>query len=593
MANRLIGSLPKIGVRPTIDGRRGGVRESLEEQTMAMAVNVAELLSRRLRHASGEPVECVVADTCIGGVAEAAACKEKFRDANVGLTITVTPCWCYGSETIDMDPHLPKAIWGFNGTERPGAVFLAAALAGHNQKGLPAFSIYGQDVQDAVDTAIPKDVEEKLLRFARCGLTVATMRGKSYLSIGSVSMGIAGSIVDEGFFKDYLDMRNEYVDMSEMARRMELGILDSEEQSRAMAWVKDNCKEGTDLNPAPARRSKEDKDEIWSAVVRMTLIARDLMVGNRRLTDLGYGEEALGRNAILAGFQGQRHWTDHRPNGDFTEAILNTTFDWNGVRQPYLMATENDSLNGVCMLFGHLLSGTAQIFADVRTYWSPDAVMRLCNCNLPGPTSGGFLHLINSGSAALDGTGRQRDAAGKPALKHHADINENDVNSCLAATRWSPAIEEYFRGGGFSSQYLTRGGIPFTLSRLNLIQGLGPVIQIAEGHSLELPSEVHDVLDKRTNPTWPTTWFAPRLTGRGTFRDVYSVMANWGANHGVLTYDHVGADLLALAAILRIPVSMHNVDESKVFRPSYWSAFGMDLEGQDYRACAVLGPLYR
>jgi L-fucose isomerase len=593
MANRLIGSPPRIGIRPTIDRRCNGVRESLEHQTMTMARATARLLSESLRHPSGEQVECVIADSCIGGVAEAASCAEKLRNANVGLTVTVTPCWCYGTETIDMDPLVPKAIFGFNGTERPGAVYLAAALAGHNQKGLPAFSIYGRDVQDSDDASIPDDVADKLLHFARAGLAVATMRGTSYLSLGSVSMGIAGSIVDDRFFQRYLGMRNEYVDMTEVARRIDRGIYDPDELVRARTWVKEHCKEGQDFNPEESRLTRTSKDEVWDTVVKMTLIARDLMVGNPRLRELGFSEEALGRNAIVAGFQGQRHWTDHYPNGDFTEAMLNSSFDWNGIRQPYLMATENDSLNAVCMLLGHLLTGTAQVFVDVRTYWSKEAVARVSGHLLTGDASGGLLHLTNSGSAALDGTGEQADGSGRPVLKPHFELSDRDVASCLNATRWSPAIQEYFRGGGFSSQYLTKGGMPFTLSRLNIVQGLGPVLQLAEGTSLELPEEVHDTLNARTNPSWPTTWFAPRLTGTGPFTDVYSVMANWGANHGVLTFDHIGADLLTIASMLRIPVSMHNVDGSKVFRPSMWSAFGMDQEGQDFRACACLGPLYR
>ena len=184
---------PKVGIRPTIDGRLGGVREELEGQTMNMAKSAADFLTSNLRYPDSTPVKCVIADTCIGGVAEAEACASKFRADNVGVSLTVTPCWCYGTETIDIDPHLPKAIWGFNGTERPGAVYLAAALAGHNQKGLPAFGIYGKDVQDADDTSIPNDVREKMLRFVKSGLAVAMMRNKSYLSMGSVSMGIAGS----------------------------------------------------------------------------------------------------------------------------------------------------------------------------------------------------------------------------------------------------------------------------------------------------------------------------------------------------------------------------------------------------------------
>lgn len=590
--NQLIGDMPKIGIRPTIDGRLGGVRESLEEQTMAMAQATAKFLSENLRHYNGLPVECVIADSTIGGVAEAAMAAEKFRREGVGVSITVTPCWCYGSETMDMDPHIPKAVWGFNGTERPGAVYLAAVSAAHNQKGLPVFNIYGRDVQEADDRTIPEDVQAKLLQFARAGLAVANMRGKSYLSMGGVSMGIGGSIVNQDFFQDYLGMRVETIDMTEFIRRIEEDIYDHEEFERALAWVKENCPEGEDYNSPDHQRTREQLDQDWEISVKMALIARDLMVGNPKLAEMGYGEEALGRNAIVAGFQGQRQWTDHMPNGDFMEAILNTSFDWNGIRPPYIVATENDSLNGVSMLFNHLLTNTAQIFADVRTYWSPEAVKRVTGYELTGRAADGFLHLINSGPATLDGTGQQsRD--GKPAMKPFWEITSEEAQACLDATTWHAGLTEYFRGGGWSSRFKTRGGMPVTMCRVNLIKGLGPALQIAEGWTIELPDEVHDALDQRTNPTWPTTWFVPRTTGSGPFRDVYTVMNNWGANHGAISYGHMGADLMSLAALLRIPVYMHNVDEARIFRPSAWTAFGANEPmGADFRACANYGPLY-
>ncbi|WP_114781719.1 L-fucose isomerase [Botryobacter ruber] len=589
--NRLIGDRPKIGIRPVIDGRLGGIRESLEDTTMNMARNVARFYEENLRHPDGAPVECVIADQCIGGVAEAAMAAEKFEHNGVGVSLTVTPCWCYGTETIDMNPYTPKAIWGFNGTERPGAVYLAAALAGHNQKGLPTFSIYGHDVQDIGDTTIPEDVQYKLLRFAKAGLAVATMRGKSYLSVGSVSMGIAGSIVDAGFFESYLGMRAEYVDSTEVLRRIQHNIFDQAEFEKAITWTRENCKEGTDYNPESKQKSREEKDADWEFVVKMTIIIRDLMIGNPKLKEMGFGEEAMGHNAIASGFQGQRQWTDFLPNGDFSEAILNSSFDWNGIRQAFVVATENDSLNGVAMLFGHLLTDTAQIFADVRTYWSPDAVKRVTGHQLEGIAANGFLHLINSGSCTLDGTGQQ-SKDGQPAMKPFWEITEEEAKKCLDATTWYPATLEYFRGGGYSSNFLTKGGMPVTMTRVNLIKGLGPVLQIAEGWSIDLPEEVHNTLDQRTDKTWPTTWFVPNLTGTGAFRDVYSVMNNWGSNHGVVTYGHVGADFITLASMLRIPVCMHNVSEEKVFRPSAWAAFGMDPEGSDYRACQTYGTLY-
>ncbi len=583
---------PAIGIRPTIDGRQMGVRESLEDQTMNMAKSLANLLTSELKYADGTPVRCVIADTTIGRVTEAAACTEKFKREDVGVVITVTPCWCYGSETIDMDPHTPKAIWGFNGTERPGAVYLAAALAGHTQKGLPAFGIYGNDVMESSDTSIPEDVKEKLLRFAKAGIAVASLRGKSYLSVGSVSMGIAGSIVNENFFQEYLGMRNEYVDMSELIRRMQEGIYDQEEFEKAMVWTKANCKEGTDFNKPEKQKSREEKDKDWETVVKMTIIIRDLMVGNPRLQEIGFAEEAKGHNAIASGFQGQRQWTDFMPNGDFAEAILNSSFDWNGIRKAFMVATENDSLNAVAMLFGHLLTNTPQVFADVRTYWSPDSVKRVTGVEMTGRAKDGFLHLLNSGSASLDGSGYQsRD--GKPAMKPFWEIDQTEADACLNATTWYPAIREYFRGNGYSSGFLSKGDMPVTILRVNLAKGLGPVLQLAEGWTIDLPEEVHKTLNERTDRTWPTTWFVPRLTGQGAFTDVYSVMNNWGANHCSFSYGHIGADLLTLCSMLRIPVCMHNVEEQDVFRPSAWNAFGMDKEGSDYRACATYGPLYK
>ena len=591
-ALRLKGGLPKIGIRPVIDARLGGVRESLEGPTMAMAKAAAKLITENLKHPSGHAVECVIADSTIGRVAETAACAEKFAREGVAATLTVTPCWCYGSETMDMDPLTIKAVWGFNGTDRPGAVYLAAVLAAHNQKGLPAFGIYGRDVQDLSQTGtIPQDVAEKILRFARAGLAAAWMRGKSYLSVGSVAMGIAGSIVDPDFFQNYLGMRNEYVDMSEVARRLDEKIYSEAEYRRALEWVKLKCVEGPDNNDPKVQHSRARKDKAWETCVKMAMIVRDLMVGNPDLRRKGLDEEALGHNAILAGFQGQRQWTDHFPNGDFLETILNSSFDWNGIRQPYVVATENDSLNGVSMLFGHLLTGTAQIFSDVRTYWSPDAVQRVTGWKPAGAAADGFIHLINSGATCMDGTGKQR-RNGKPAMKPYWQIESAEAEACLAATSWRYASLGYFRGGGYSSDFLTEGGMDVTMTRLNLVRGLGPVLQIAEGSTVSLPDQVHDKLDMRTDPTWPTTWFVPRTNGKGPFRDVYSVMAAWGANHGAISYGHIGADLMSLASMLRIPVAMHNVDETRVFRPSYWSAFGMDGEGADYRACAALGPLY-
>lgn len=586
-------SYPKIGIRPAIDGRLGGVRESLEVRTMQQAQAVAALIAAELRYPDGTPVQSVIADTCIGGVREAADCAEKFKASNVGVSLTVTPCWCYGSETMDMDPHLPKAVWGFNGTERPGAVYLAAVLAGHTQKGLPAFGIYGKDVQSATDTEIPPDVRHKLLSFIRCGLAVALMRGKSYLSMGGTSMGIAGSVVDTAMWEKWLGMRVEAIDMTEFVGRMARRQYDPLEYEKALTWVKENCPEVRDYNSPSTTRSREQIDKEWQDSVKMALIARDLMVGNSKLREMGLGEQSQGHNAIVAGFQGQRQWTDHFPNGDFLEAILNSSFDWNGKRAPYIVATENDALNGAGMLFGHLLTNTAQIFADLRTYWSTDAIKTASGKSFSHPLVGdGILHLINSGPAALDGTGEQ-EINGKPAMKPFWEISDAEVAKCLKATTWHPSITEYFPGGGLSTRYKTCGGMAATMIRLNLVDGLGPALQVAEGYTVDLPTDVHDALDQRTNPTWPTTWFAPILTGKGAFTSAYEVMNHWGANHCVMTCGHVGHLYLTLASMLRIPVYMHNIAESRIFRPSAWTAFGTaDLESADFRACANYGPLY-
>ena len=587
---------PKIGIRPTIDGRQGGVRESLEEKTMTLAVNVASLISSNLKYTDGTPVQCVIADGTIGRVAESAACAEKFEREGVGGTITVTSCWCYGSETMDMNPYWPKAVWGFNGTERPGAVYLAAVLAAHAQKGLPAFGIYGHDVQDLEDNSIPEDVAEKILRFARGAVAVAEMRGESYLSIGSVTMGIAGSIVDTNFFQKYLGMRNESVDEVEILRRMDLGIYDPQEFEKAMAWVKKYCmpNEGWDKNPEGKQKTREQKDKDWEFVVKMTIIVMDLMHGNPKLREMGFKEEALGHNAIAGGFQGQRQWTDWMPNGDFTETLLNTNFDWNGRREPSILATENDSLNGTAMLMAHLLTNRPQIFSDVRTYWSPEAVKRVTGKELTGKAAPGIIHLINSGATTMDGCGQSSDAEGNPVMKPFWEMTDEDEKRCIEHSQWMPADRDYFRGGGFSIHFVSRGDFPATMSRINIVDGLGPVLQIAEGWVVDIDPEIHKVLDKRTDPTWPTTWFTPRLDPKkDAFKDVYSVMNNWGANHGAISYGHIGADLITLASMLRIPVCMHNVDDAEIFRPAAWNAFGMDKEGADFRACANFGPIYK
>lgn len=589
---------PKIGIRPVIDGRWGGIREGLEAQTMGMAHAAAKLIFETLRYADGSPAECIIADTTIGGGAEAARCAEKFAGENVVATLTVTPCWCYGSETMDLDPKTIKAVWGFNGTERPGAVYLAAVLAAHAQRGLPAFSIYGHDVQDASDTSIPADVSEKILRFARCALAVGQMKNKAYVNIGSVAMGIMGSYCDASFFQKYLGIRAEWVDMTEILRRMTLEIYDHDEYEAAMAWVKENCREGINVNAAPkvmadiVKKSKVVKDD-WSFVVKMTLIVHDIMLGNPKLDEMGWHEEALGRNGILGGFQGQRMWTDWLPNGDFTEAMMNTTFNWNGKKEPTILATENDGLNGTAMLFGKLLTNSAAVFADVRTYWSPDAVERVTGKRPTGKAANGFIHLINSGAAALDGCGLAKDKDGNGCMKQWWDMEESDMKAIMEATDWPNANLEYFRGGGYSSHFKTQSEMPVTMIRINLVDGVGPVLQLAEGYTVTLDDDVHKTLDDRTDKTWPTTWFAPRLGAKG-FETVYDVMANWGANHGAFCYGHIGKDLITLASMLRIPVSLHNVDDADIYRPHSWTAFGTkDKEAADYRACAAYGPLYK
>ena len=591
---------PKIGIRPTIDGRWGGVRESLEEQTMAMAQNAKALIEENLRYPDGTPVQCVIADSTIGGGAEAAACADKFTTENVVATLTVTRCWCYGSETFDMDPRTIKAVWGFNGTERPGAVYLAAVLAAHAQKGLPAFSIYGHDVQEASDTSVPADAAEKILRFARCAVAVGWMKNKAYVNLGGVAMGIAGSYCDAAMFQKYFGIRPEWVDMTEIIRRITLETYDHEEYDKALAWVKANCKEGFDCNagknlPEVITKSKvvpADKD--WEFITKMTMVMRDILYGNPKLDEMGWHEEALGKNAVAGGFQGQRNWTDWLPNADFTEAIMASTFDWNGPKQPTPFATENDTLNGVAMMLGTLVTGTAPCFHDVRTYWSPEACERVTGHKPTGVAKDGFIHLINSGATALDGSGAVTNDKGEHVMKPFWEMTDKDVNACLEATDWCRANYEYFRGGGFSSHFRCAAEMPVTMLRVNIVEGVGPVLQLAEGWTANLPDDVHTPIDLRTDRTWPTTWFVPRLTGKGAFKDVYSVMANWGANHGVTVYGHVGADLVTLASMLRIPVALHNLPEEKVYRPHSWAAFGtQDTEAADFAACKHYGPLYR
>lgn len=582
-------SKPKIGIRPIIDGRR---MEGLEEKAFIMAKRAKELIEANVKYADGTAAECVISPCAISGSREAYICKKAFDKENVVATLSVTPCWCFGSETMDMDPLTIKAVWGANGTERPGAVYLASVLAAHEQKGLPAFSIYGRDVQDTEDQPIPADVAEKILRFARCAVAVGQMRDKSYVNIGAVSMGIAGSQCDADFFQRYLGIRAEWVDMTEILRRRKYKIYDEEEVERAFAWTKKYCKEGFDKNPEP--HTAAQKAEEWRDVVINTIICRDIILGNEKLAAKGYIEEGNGRNGILGGFQGQRMWSDWQPNADFAEAILNTSFDWNGKRQPTIFATENDGLNGVAMLFGHLLTGTSSVFADVRTYWSPEAVERVSGKKLTGRAAQGFIHLINSGAAALDACGQVKNEKGESVMKPWWEMEQKDMDACMKATDWCPAALDYFPGGGFSSHFNTKAEMPVTMVRVNLVAGLGPVLQIAEGYTVELPEDVHALIEKRTDPTWPTTWFVPNLTGKGAFKDVYSVMANWGANHGSFTYGHIGRDLITLASMLRIPVSLHNVPEEDLYRPHAWAAFGTsEPESADYRACAVYGPLYK
>ena len=594
--SRLIGDYPVIGIRPTIDGRRGKikVRESLEDQTMQMALSAKKLIEENVFYSNGEHVKVIVADTTIGRVAEAAACADKFKKAGVDITLTVTPCWCYGSETMDMDPLTIKAVWGFNGTERPGAVYLASVLASYAQKGLPAFGIYGKDVMDADNTEIPADVAEKMLRFMRAAVAAATMRGKSYLQIGSITMGIAGSIIDPDFFEDYLGMRVESVDEVEIIRRMNEKIYDKKEYEKALKWVKENCRPDFDKNPAELQKTPAQKEKDWEFTVKMCMIIKDLFNGNKALQK-NFTEESVGHNAIVGGFQGQRQWTDYYPNCDFPESILNSTFDWNGAREPYVLATENDTLNGVSMLFNKLLTGRAQIFADVRTYWSADSVKRVTGYDVEGKAklAGGFIHLINSGAACVDASGEVKDDAGNPVMKRWWETTEKDADTLMSHTTWPYADLGYFRGGGYSSRFVTRAEMPVTMTRLNIVKGLGPVMQIAEGWTVNLPDNVTDVLWKRTDYTWPCTWFTPRITGKGAFTSAYDVMNNWGANHGAITYGHIGADLITLCSILRIPVAMHNVDDKDIYRPAAWNAFGQDKEGQDFRACKNYGPLFK
>jgi L-fucose isomerase len=587
----------RIGIRPVIDGRWGGVREGLEKQTMDLARAAKKLIEENVFYQDGSPCEVVISPTTIGGGKEAYDCQQFFIRENVTATLSVTPCWCYGSETMDLNPITTKAIWGFNGTERPGAVYLAAAMAAHAQRGLPAFAIYGEDVQDIGSDGITPDVAEKILRFARCALVVGQIKDRAYVSIGSVSMGIGGSFLDASMMQKYFGIRAEWVDMTEILRRIDLEIYDKAEYEKELKWIKENCREGKDLNGGPWGQrdfTREELDAQWEFVAKMTLIIKDIMLGNKKLSEIDRHEEALGRNAIFGGFQGQRMWTDFKPNGDFTEAILNSTFDWNGKKSPLILATESDNCNGLAMIFENLLTGRASVFADVRTYWSPDAVERCTGWKPEGLAKDGFIHLINSGAAALDGTGAVKDENGNSVMKKWWEVEDTDIKAMLEKTKFSPANRGYFRGGGFSSSYSTEGEMPVTLVRVNMVEGIGYTMQIAEGYTVDVPEKVNRTILDRTDPTWPSTYFVPRLEEEGPFSSVYNVMANWGANHGAFVYGHIGKDLITLASMFRIPVTLHNIADKDIYRPHAWAAFGTrDLEGADYRACANYKELYK
>jgi len=593
MFDLALNKLPVIGIRAVIDPRRK-VYNRTYGQTQDMASSVADYLSDHVKYPNSLPLKCVVYQKCVSNIVEAQECSDYFKHLNVGAVITVATGWCYPLETMLLDAGIPHAVWGFNGTERPGAVFLAALTAACNLKGLPMFKIYGKEVREKDDKRIPEDVGRKLLSFTRAALAASLMKGKSYLSLGTVSMGISGCISDELFFQQYLGMRISYVDMSEIQRRMNKGIYDPEELSKAIEWFSNNCKEGVDYNDPSLMHTKEQKAEDARDSIKLAIIVKDMMKGNQKLQDMGYEEEAAGYGAVAGGFQGQRAWTDQNANGDFMEAILNSTFDWNGRREPIVIATENDSSNAVSMLFGYLLTHTPQIFCDVRTYWSPETVKRITGEELEGRAKGGMIHLLNSGAAALEGSGcLTKD--GKPVIKPYWEMTEDDIKSCLQSTRWSPAMLDQFLAGGFSSTYSTKGEMPVTITRLNMVYGIGPVLQIAEGYTYEASPNIHMNLLGRTDPTWPSTWFVPNtIPGDAAYNDVYSVMESWGANHCSMSYGHIGSELITLASMLRIPVTMHNVETNNLFRPALWKAYGTkELEAADRYACAALGPLYK
>jgi L-fucose isomerase len=595
--SRYLGEYPVIGIRPIIDAREGmlNVRASLEELTMRMAHQAKELLEENVRYSDGEKVKVVIADTTIGRVAESAACAAKFKKEGVDITLSVSPCWCYGSETMDTDPMTIKGVWGLNATERPGAVYLACVLADYARKGLPAFGIYGDTVQDFEDKTIPSDVKEKIVRFGTAAVAAATMRGKSYLQVGAQCMGISGSMIDPDFFEEYLGMRVESVDEVEVLRRIDKGIYDRDEFEKAKKWVSTYCPTGFDKNPKEAQKGKEEIEKDWDFTIKCALILKDLMNGNPKLKEMGWSEESLGHNAIAAGFQGQRQWTDAYPDTDFPETILNTGFDWNGAREPYSFATENDTLNCATMMLLKLLTGRAQMFADVRTCWTDRSMKEQYKYELTGHAgeAKGFIHLINSGACCLEACGEMKDGKGNAEIKRFWESSEKDREACLKATTWNTSDLGYFRGGGFSSRFMTRSEMPMTMARINIVKGVGPVLQLVEGWSVDLPEKIADAIWKRTDYTWPCTWFTPRVTGKVPFTSAYDVMNNWGANHGAISYGHVGADLITLCSMLRIPVCMHNVPDDKIFRPACWNAYGMDREGQDYRACKAYGPLYK
>lgn len=598
---RLVGQTPTIAITPVADGRAGAY-ESNVAGTWRMAEKVSRLIESRVRLPDGTAPRVVVAPEIVYGPRSGALAQEYFQREGVSANIWVSRSWSYSDELMSAcigigSTEWQQAAYGLNQTDRPGAVWLKAFCAAMDEKKRPIFSIYNPDLEDESGDLSPY-VAGRILRFARAAVAAAEMRGKNYLSVGGVSMGIIGSDARRNSFLQTFGMGTVSVDMVAIRGRIDQGFYDHEELESAFKFMKKNFKFSFDESQGPRPR---DLDELIRETLRMTIIVRDLMIGNPKLASSKVGkaqgfkanvERAQGANAIMAGTQGQRQWTDLYPNFDVTESILNSSFDWNGFRAPFVVATENDSKNGIGMLAANLVSGgMSQLFADIRTNWTPESVKKATGKDISRIAPQGFIDKRNSGAGALeyalDLFGLVKGGAGMSvqdvaeAVRADANIQDRLIRDACAGTTYMTAALEYFPGDGLSSHFRTPGGIPMTAYRYNMI-GDELTCSVVEGATVELPRDVADCIGRITDRTWPETYWVPR--GMSSFE----YMSRIGPNHDGNSFGLIGADLLTLNAMLRVPVDMHNVPREDIFRPTFWDRCG----GDDFRACEKLGPVY-